>query len=181
MNIFICGGVNKGMDKKYLKGIDTLAKKLVEAGHSITCVGATTGAIGAMYNSYKKLGGRVLIMVPDCYTQDAVGIDNQIISLPNLYSMQQFALKNSQATIFLPGGNGTIAELFMTIDNVKSGFDTDPIILFNISKFYSPFTALEQELIKIGLVEPSQNDKVFLCDTPGKIVKLLSTFEKKQA
>ena len=180
MNIFVCGGVAPNMNKKFLVGIDRLAKKLVEAGHSVTCVGAKTGAIGAMYNAYKKLGGRIVIMIPDCYTDDAVGMNTESVLLPNLYSMQQFALRNSQATIFLPGGNGTIAELFMTIDNVKSGFDKDPILLFNINGFYSSFKTLEEELIKVGVVEPSQNEMVYLCDTPTQIIKTLSKFDSKK-
>jgi len=174
MNIFVCGGVSPKIKKKFLEGIDTLAKFLVEHGHTITCVGAKTGAIGEIYASVKKYGGQALLMVPDCYENDAFGMDNQMVAMPNLYSMQQFALKNSKATIVLPGGNGTLAELYMTIDNVKSGFDTDPIILFNINGFYDGFKLVEKGLIDAGVVDKSQDDKVFVCNTPEEIMKIIS-------
>ena len=174
MNIFVCGGVSPKIKKEYLVGIDELAKFLVEHGHTITCVGAKTGAIGEIYSAYKKYKGQALLMVPDCYASDAFGMENQMVAMPNLYSMQQFALKNSKATIILPGGNGTLAELYMTIDNVKSGFDTDPIIIFNINGFYDGFKLVEKGLIEAGVLDKSQDDKVFVCNSPAEIMKILS-------
>lgn len=174
MNIFVCGGVSPKVKKKYLKGIDTLAELLAKNGHTIVCVGAKTGPIGEMYNNFKKAGGVALLMVPDCYTTDALGMDNQMVAMPNLYSLQQFALKNSKATIVLPGGNGTLAELYMTIDNVKSGFDTDPIIVFNINGFYEPFINAQHLMIEAGVTNPEQNEKVSICNTPQEIIKELS-------
>lgn len=179
MNIFVCGGVSPNIKEKYLKGIDELAKFLVEHGHTITCVGAKTGAIGRIYSAYKNNGGTAILMVPDCYTSDALGMDSPMVAMPNLYSMQQFALKNSKATIILPGGNGTLAELYMTIDNVKSGFDTDPIIIFNINGFYDGFKLVEKGLIEAGVVEKSQDDNVYICNTPEEIMKYISKFDKK--
>ena len=179
MNIFVCGGVSPKIKKKFLEGIDTLAQFLAEHGHTITCVGANTGAIGEIYKHFKKAGGLALLMVPDCYENDAFGMENQMVAMPNLYSMQQFALKNSKATIVLPGGNGTLAELYMTIDNVKSGFDTDPIILFNINGFYDGFKLVEKGLIDAGVVDKNQDDNVYICNTPEEIMKYISKFDKK--
>ena len=158
MNIFVCGGVSPKMKERYLVGIKDLAIFLAEHGHTITCVGSSTGAIGTMYNAFKDAGGRALLMVPDCYATESFGMDSQMVAMPNLYSMQQFALKNSGATIVLPGGNGTLAELYMTIDNVKSGFDTDPIILFNINGFFDGFKIVEQGLIEAGVLTAGQNE-----------------------
>ncbi|MBQ8468477.1 MAG: LOG family protein [Clostridia bacterium] len=174
MNIFICGGVSPKMKEKFLEGISDLAVFLAEHGHTITCVGSNTGAIGRMYNSFKEAGGQALLMVPDCYAAEAAGMKGQMVSMPNLYSMQQFALKNSKATIILPGGNGTLAELYMTLDNVKAGFDTDPIILFNINGFYDGFKLVEQGLVEAGVLNTSQNENVFVCKTPEEIMKIIS-------
>ena len=180
MNIFVCGGVSPKMKRKYLKGISTLAELLAQHGHTITCVGSTGGAIGEMYNSFKKAGGQALLMVPDCYATEAFGIENQMVAMPNLYSMQQFALKNSGATIVLPGGNGTLAELYMTLDNIKSGFDADPIIIFNINGFYDFFKIIEEKFLDAGVLNMSQNEMVSICKTPEEVMKIISKRPNKQ-
>ena len=54
MKVFIAGSVNKKINPKYLEGIAEIGNYLVKKKHSIICVGAPTGSIGEMYNTYIK-------------------------------------------------------------------------------------------------------------------------------
>lgn len=174
MRIFICGGVDADMKKQYKQGIKELAEGLIAAGHSIILVGAKTGAIGEIYNTYTKLGGIVDLMVPECYAKDADNMTSRsIINVPNLYFMQQIGLKNSDATIILPGGNGTLAEMYMCADNNKAGFDTDPIYVFNINGYYSLAKQMHDFMIKAGTMRPFQHKYLTFCDTHQEILKHL--------
>ena len=174
MRIFVCGGVDTDMDKKYKEGIKELAKGLVAAGHSIILVGAKTGAIGEIYNTYTALGGIVDLIVPECYASDANDMTGRcVVNVPNLYVLQQIGLKNSDATIVLPGGNGTVAEMYMCSDNVKAGFDKDPIYVFNINGYYNLVKQMHDFMVKAKTMNPSQKKYLTFCDTHQEILKHL--------
>lgn len=172
MQIFVCGGVDADMKKEYLKGIKELAKNLVKKGHSIILVGAKTGPIGEIYNTFISLGGTVDLIVPECYASDADNmVGRSIINVPNLYVLQQIGLKNSDATIVLPGGNGTIAEMYMCADNNKAGFDKDPIYVFNINGYYNLVKQMHNFMVETGAMKPFQKKYLTFCDTYQDILK----------
>lgn len=171
MKIFICGGVDKDTNDKYLENIDKLAQELVRHNHSIILVGAKTGAIGKMYNTVLSLGGHIDIIVPACYSSDANNMNaDNIIQVENLYMLQQTGLKKSDATIILPGGNGTVAEMYMCSDNVKAGFDTDPIYVFNINGYYDMVKKMHDFMVDAGTMKPSQHKYLTFCDTYQEII-----------
>lgn len=179
MQIFVCGGVDENIKPKYLEGISELAIELIKLGHSVVCVGAQTGAIGELYNTYLQNNGSINVLVPDCYVDDAKNImPSSITSVKNLYELQQTALKNSDATIILPGGNGTLAEMYMSIDNIKAGFDTDPILIFNINGFYDIIKDINKHLMQSGVMRKFQNENFVFCSTPKEILKELKKIKK---
>lgn len=138
MRIFVCGGVNKDMNPKYIEGIEEIGLELVRQGHSLICVGATTGAIGQIYNIYDKYDGKLKLLVPLCYEDEAAGISSKFpsIMVRDLYMLQQVAITNCDAVIVLPGGNGTLAELHMLTDNIKASYHKHKIIVYNINHYY---------------------------------------------
>lgn len=175
MKIFICGGVDKNTKKKYLKDIDKLAQSLAKSGHSIILVGAQTGAIGKMYNSFISSDGKVDLIVPACYASDAENMKGNIINVENLYELQKTGLKSSAATIILPGGNGTVAEMFMCSDNIKAGFDTDPIYVFNINGYYDLIKQMQNHMINAGTMTTTQQKYLTFCDTYQEIVDKINS------
>ena len=134
MKVFVCGSVDPRIKPEYLEGIDKIAENLVENHDGVMCVGSQTGSIGAMYTNMIKGNGRVDIIVPTPYADEAEGmVANSITKVDTLFLLQQIALRNTEATIVLPGGNGTLAELYMITDSIKSKFDTDIVIIYNIN------------------------------------------------
>lgn len=178
MRIFICGGVDPDIKPKYREGIKDLAKELISRGHSIILVGSKTGCIGDMYNTYTENGGDVDLIVPDCYASDAENLTaRSIINVTGLHMLQQVATKNSDATIILPGGNGTMAELYMITDNVKADFDRDMIIIYNINGFYDMIKSNNDFLLSAGAMKPFQKDYFTFCDTYDEVLKLLDSLK----
>lgn len=180
MRIFICGSANKDLKKQYKEGINELAQGLLKRKHSIMHVGSKVGAIGEIYKAYSKNNGIIDIVVPDCYKDEAEKMDcRSVINVPNLFMLQQIALKNTDATIVLPGGNGTLAELYMLTDNIKAGFDTDPIILFNINGFYDFVIKNNEFLMTTGALKQFQKDNLIVCNTYTEVLAQLDKFNKK--
>ncbi len=180
MKIFVCGAVNKKINPKYLEGIDVIAKNITEHNDGIICVGSKTGSVGAMYNGVIDGDGFVDIIVPTPYADEAEGmIANSVTKVDTLFMLQQIALRNSDITIILPGGNGTLAELYMITDSIKSKFDTDKVLIYNINGFYNPLKHMNNFMIDAGVLEEEQWKYFTWCDTPEQIISHLDKKRKE--
>ena len=171
MKFFICGTVDKNLKKKYYDGVDKIAKNLADNNDGIMCVGAATGSIGAMYNNMSKLKGRIDLIVPTPYKDEAEGmVANSVTAVDTLFLLQQVALRNTDATIVLPGGNGTLAELYMITDSIKSKFDTDNVIIYNVHGFYDNLKKMNDFMMEAGALQQYQYDFFNWCDTPEQVI-----------
>ena len=179
MKIFIAGSVNKKIKPMYLEGIAEIGNHMLKKKHSIICVGSPTGSIGEMYNTYINNNGHVDIIVPKPYAWEAEGMEaKSITKVDTLYMLQQIALNNTEATIVLPGGNGTLAELYMITDSIKSKFDTDKVIIYNVNGFYNKIKEMNDFMIEAGTLEEDQYDFFTFCNTPEEVIKELDKWEK---
>lgn len=181
MKVFVCGSVDKNLNKKYLEGIDKIAEYIAKNGDGTLSVGATTGSIGAMYNNMKKLGGHIDLIVPAPYVKDAEGMTaNSILAVDTLFMLQQIALRNSDVTLVLPGGNGTLAELYMITDSIKSKFDTDKVLIYNINGYYNHLKEMNDFMLKAGTLQQNQYDFFNWCDTADEVIEHLRTIKAEK-
>lgn len=174
MKVFICGSVDPRIKPIYLEGIDKIADNLLSHNDGVMMVGSKTGSIGAMYNRMIEGDGFVDIIVPTPYADEAEGmIANSITKVDTLFMLQQVALRNTQATIVLPGGNGTLAELFMITDSIKSKFDTDIVIIYNINGFYDNIRNMNDFMLEAGTLNETQSKYFTWCNTPEEVIREL--------
>ena len=180
MKVFICGSVDPRIKPEYLEGIGTIAENLLDHKDGILCVGSKTGSIGAMYNKMIEGDGFVDIIVPAPYADEAEGmIANSITQVDTLFILQQVALKNTRATIVLPGGNGTLAELYMITDSIKSKFDTDVVIIYNVNGFYDKVKEMNDFMLEAGTLNKTQYKFFTWCNTPEEVIKVLDKTRAK--
>ena len=180
MKVFVCGTVDERIKPQYLEGIDKIADNLLEHNDGIICVGAQTGSIGAMYSKMIEGDGFVDIIVPAPYAWEAEGmIANSMTQVDTLFMLQQIALKNTKATLILPGGNGTLAELYMITDSIKSKFDTDIVIIYNINGFYDKLKEMNDFMLDAGVLKDDQYNFFTWCNTAEEVIAELNKQREK--
>ena len=180
MKVFVCGSVDPRIKEKYLEGIDKIAEYFLQNNDGVMCVGSQTGSIGAMYKKMIEGDGFVDIIVPAPYAHEAAGmIANSITQVDTLFILQQIALKNTRATLVLPGGNGTLAELYMITDSIKSKFDTDIVIIYNINGFYNYVKEMNEFMSEAGVINDMQKNFFTFCDTADEVIEALEKWRNK--
>ena len=180
MKVFVCGSVDPRIKTQYLEGIDVIAKHFLDNKDGVMCVGSKTGSIGAMYNKMIEGDGFVDIIVPTPYAHEAAGmIANSVTQVDTLFMLQQVALRNTDATIVLPGGNGTLAELYMITDSIKSGFDTDLVIVYNINGFYDKVKEMNDFMLDAGVLNERQNKFFTWCNNAEEVIAELDKWKAK--
>ena len=175
MKVFVCGSVDARIKPQYLEGIEKIATNLLDHNDGVVCVGAQTGSIGAMYSKMIEGDGFVDIIVPTPYAHEAQGmIANSITAVDTLFMLQQVALRNTDLTLVLPGGNGTLAELFMITDSIKSKFDTDEVIVYNINGFYNHIKDMNDFMMEAGVLNHDQYKFFTWCNTPEEVIEVIN-------
>lgn len=181
MKVFTCGSVDPAIKEKYLEGIAQVAENLLDHNDGVMCVGAKTGSVGAIYNKMIEGDGFVDIIVPTPYAHEAEGmIANSITKVDTLFMLQQVALRNTDVTIVLPGGNGTLAELYMITDSIKSTFDCDKVIVFNINGFYDKIKEMNDFMLEAGTLRENQYNFFTWCNTAEEVIKVLDSVRREQ-
>lgn len=180
MNVFVSGSTNPKIDKKYLAGYDKIADYFAKHNIESIIVASVYGAIGEMYKLLNERGAKVRGLSPKVYASENVGMDlTNYKVVENLYELQQEFIDFSDITLVIAGGNGTLAELFMFTDLIKSKYTTNPVIIYNVNGIYSVIRDYLDWLLKIHTLEQFQRDFFVFCDTPEDVIKELEKHRKK--
>lgn len=123
---------------KYFEAAKELATTLVESNIEIVCGGGANGLMGQLADTCLAQGGKITGIMP--HFMKAVewnhsGIEN-IIWTETMSERKLLLLENVDALIALPGGTGTLEELFEAITLKRLGKFLKPIIILNTDGYY---------------------------------------------
>ena len=90
-----------------------------------------------------KHGGTVIGVAPDFFTRNHVLAENitKMIYVKTMSERKQLLEYEADAFVALPGGYGTMDELFEILTDSQLGMHTKPIVLFNHNGFYDHLVA----------------------------------------
>lgn len=150
--IGIMCGSSEACPEKYLTMATELGETLGLLGHDIVYGGGAKGLMRRVADGALSKGARVDGYMPEFM----VKVEWQHSKLTHLHITRDMAdrkrsmMENSDATIFLPGGCGTMEEFFEWMTNKRLGIYTGPLVIFNFEGFYDPL---------IGLLHHMENEK----------------------
>lgn len=143
MKLFIAGSASDSIPEKYKKDcqqyLDALAKKINNIYKDNTFVfgACSLGLMGLTYNIAKNNNIHVEGMCPEVYKEDLKYLECDKVKLTNsILERTQELIENSDAIIFLPGGIGTLHELYTSLELKKNGVINHPIIIYNSCGYY---------------------------------------------
>jgi uncharacterized protein (TIGR00730 family) len=171
-SITIFCGSSSGSDSIYYSQAAMLGKILAHRKIQIVYGGAKVGLMGAVADGALKEGGQVIGVLPNFLKSKEIA-HTGLTDLILVESMHERKLKMhelSDGIIALPGGFGTLEELFEMLTWSQLGLHKKPIGLLNINGFYDALmqmllTMVSQEFLKeinynMLLVSPTINDLI---------------------
>lgn len=131
MRLFVGCSSSDYIDNRYIDDCRKLLEVLLDKCDLV--FGASdTGLMGYSYEIAKKNGRKVIGACPKIYRDDFKKLECDIEIVTDTVNERTNALiKNCDAMIFLPGGVGTIYELFSCIESKRSHEYDKPIIIYN--------------------------------------------------
>ena len=175
MKICVFCAANQQIDPEFFAMTENLGTWLVQNGHSIVYGGVNQGLMECLGKTVKEAGGRTVGVVPMMVEKTGRTSDYVEIEIPcdNLTDRKQLMMDQSDAFIALPGGIGTIDEIFTVAASATIGYHQKPVILYNMKGFWDSLIALLDELQAKGMIRGDWREYIKTADSIEEISRLI--------
>ncbi|MEZ6017691.1 MAG: TIGR00730 family Rossman fold protein [Planctomycetota bacterium] len=149
-------GSSPGRGERYLEVARELGRELGARGHGLVYGGAKVGLMGAVADAALAAGASVHGVIPHGLVQMEVahtGLSTQDI-VDTLHERKARMDASSNAFVALPGGHGTLEELFEALTWLQLAIHTKPVALLDVDRFYDPLIAHLDRCVAEGFLKP---------------------------
>jgi uncharacterized protein (TIGR00730 family) len=149
MRICVYAASSAQVHPEYQQAAEILGATIARAGHSLVYGGGSTGLMGAVADGALKYGGEVIGILPKFMADLEWGHPGltELQLVEDMRERKHRLLADSDAVVALPGGCGTLEELFEAITLKRLGIYFNPIVLLNTRNYYSALQAFMQQVI----------------------------------
>lgn len=162
-SICVYCGSNFNGDPELKKAIETLAATLVNQGINLVYGGGSVGVMGVIASEMLRLGGRVTGIIPQFLMDKEVGHTGltEMIVTENMHQRKQKMADLADGFIILPGGFGTLEELFEVLTWLQLGLHAKPIGVLNVNGFYDHLFLQMDVMVQNRFLKQANRDLVF--------------------
>lgn len=171
MRIAVFCSANNNISREYFERTTELARWCREEGHTIVFGGCNMGLMGCLAEEKGSLVG----VVPRIIEQGGRVSENLTVHIPcdNLSDRKDLMLLHSDVVVALPGGIGTVDEIFTVAAGHTIGYHHKPIILYNINGFWDSLVALLDDLQQRGMIRGHWTDFIRTANTLEELKTML--------
>jgi hypothetical protein len=179
--VSIFGSARTKEDEKYYKLAINISKKVAEAGYGII-TGGGPGIMEAGNRGAYLAGGTSVglnIDLPFEQHDNPYIDDDKSLDFDYFFVRKVMFVKYSQGFIVLPGGFGTLDELFEAITLIQTNkIGKFPIILVGSEFWNGLFDWIKNSMLAAGNIGPTDLDLVKIVDTEDEVVEVIDAFYK---
>ena len=176
MKICVFCSANQQIDPEFFAMTEELGTWAAKNGHSIVYGGVTQGLMECLGKATKEAGGRTIGIIPMIVEKSGRMSDYVDIEIPcdNLTDRKQLMMDQSDAFIALPGGIGTMDEVFTVAASATIGYHDKPLILYNMKGFWNPLITFLDDLKAKGMIRGDWRDIIKTADSIEEISQIIS-------
>ena len=175
MRICIYAASSDRTDPAYREAARRLGELLANARCTIVYGGGSTGSMGAVADGALSRGGEVLGVLPKFMADREWGHPGltRLELVEDMRERKHRLLTDSDAVIALPGGCGTLEELFEAITLKQLGLYPNPIVLLNTLDYWAPWQAFMRGVIGKGFMQPEHGEIWRVVETPEDVLPVV--------
>ena len=176
MKICVFCSANQQIDLEFFTMTEELGTWAAKNGHSIVYGGVNQGLMECLGKATKEAGGRTIGIIPMVVEKSGRMSDYVDIEIPcdNLTDRKQLMMDQSDVFIALPGGIGTMDEVFTVAASATIGYHDKPLILYNMKGFWNPLIAFLDDLKAKGMIRGDWRDIIKTADSIEEISQIIS-------
>jgi uncharacterized protein (TIGR00730 family) len=175
--ICVYSGSSSGARNEYADVARDLGRALADRGIGLVYGGAHVGLMGTLADSVLGAGGDVIGVIPQSLVDKEVahsGLpDLRIVN--SMHERKALMADLSDAFVALPGGWGTLEELFETVTWGQLGLHRKPCGLLNVAGYFDGLLAFVDHAVREGFLRQAHADALLVADSPAA---LLAAFDE---
>lgn len=181
-SICVFCGASAGNNPVYSNAAESLGTLLAQQELELVWGGGHVGLMGVVADATVAAGGKVWGVIPDfmaarelAYAADpAQPGHTEIVLVDSMHARKAAMADRADAFVALPGGFGTMDELFEILTWAQLDLHDKPIALLNIDGFFAPLIAMIEHMQAEGFVKPHHRDLITIAETPEALLHALN-------
>lgn len=176
-----CGSATPA-DPAYMALAQEVGRGLAERGIGVVYGGGRLGLMGAIADSALAAGGEVIGIIPQALVDAEVahrGL-SELHVVDGMHQRKAAFTDLSNGFVTLPGGTGTMDELWEALSWAQLGYHADPVGLLNLHGFYDPLVAMWTRMAEVGFVRPQHRDLLIVAPTLDALLERMAAHSPTQ-
>lgn len=172
-------GSSFGVRDEYATVARALGAALVERGMGLVYGGASVGIMGVIADAVLAAGGEVIGVIPQALVDKEVAHGNladlRIVS--SMHERKATMADLADGFIALPGGFGTLEELFEVLTWAQLGMHGKPCALLDVDGYFDGLLQFVDHAIAQGFIRPEHRSLILVDRSPGGLLDRLAAYE----
>lgn len=154
MKICVFCSANSEIDREYFRLTEDFGRWAAREGHTIVFGGTSLGLMECVAKAAHDGGAMTIGVVPTKVEERDCASRCMDVHIPcdNLNDRKELMMAQGDAFVALPGGIGTLDEIFTVAASATVGYHCKPIVLYNMNGFWDSFVALLDDLKAKGMI-----------------------------
>jgi uncharacterized protein (TIGR00730 family) len=160
-----CGSATPA-DPIYIETARLVGRSLAEAGITVVYGGGRLGLMGAVADATLEAGGAVIGVIPEALVGSEVAHRGctELHVVPGMHERKRQFTDLSDGFLTIPGGVGTMDELWEAISWAQLGYHAKPVGVLNVAGFYDKLIEFNAHMIEVGFIR-EQHAGIMIADT----------------
>ena len=166
-------------DPRFMELASEVGRTLAQRGITTVYGGGKLGLMGAVANGAHEAGGTVIGVIPKALANSEVANHDcdELHTVSGMHERKKLFTDLSDGFVTIPGGVGTMDELWEAMSWAQLGYHTKPVGLLNAFGFYDHLLAFNAHMAKVGFVRPAHQNILVAEDTLPALLDRMAEYE----
>jgi uncharacterized protein (TIGR00730 family) len=174
-------GASPGLDPQFCAAARELGGELAARQLTLVYGGGHVGLMGAIADATLAAGGQVIGVIPADIAEREVqhlGL-TELHVVDSMHERKMLMTRLSDGMIALPGGLGTLEELFEVWTWAQLGFHSKPLALLNVARYYDELLRFLDTMVAQRLVKQEHRDLLHTGDSPALALDWMAAYQPR--
>jgi uncharacterized protein (TIGR00730 family) len=159
-----------------------VGRSLAQRGIGLVYGGGRLGLMGAVADSALEAGGEVIGVIPEALKRAEVVHTGctELHIVSDMHTRKAMFTDLSDGFITIPGGVGTMDELWEAISWAQLGYHAKPVGLLNVAGYYDHLIAFNTHMAEVGFVRPQHQNIMIIDDSLDALLAKMADYQPHQ-
>jgi len=177
--VLVFCGSSPGRLPEYVESSRALGAELADRGLGLVYGGAQVGVMGAVADAALGAGGEVIGVIPRMLVDKEVAHEglSDLRVVETMHERKALMESLCDGVIALPGGFGTLEELFEIVTWAQLGIHAKPVGLLNIAGYWDQLLAFIDHMVGERFVRAEQREALLVADSSAELLERMTSYQ----